>query len=158
MTLEEKQMMQPTQEYIRKLQRKRNAGTEDCMLSSDLARELDTNAPDLHHFLIDVGFLFRKRTTYELKLSNDYSGLGYAKTRSTFRYNKNGYLVETRYPVWTDKGQEYIKSLFKGKSKKDKKSNNSKTVKNGSNSKKFESERAADSPVHGSPNRRSEGY
>ena len=99
------------------------------MLSTDLARELDTNAPDLHHFLIDVGFLFRKRTTYELKLSNDYAGLGYAKTRSTFRYNKKGDLIETRYPVWTEKGQEYIKSLFKGKGKKDMKLNNSKTVK-----------------------------
>ena len=32
MTTEEKRMMQPAQEYIRKLQRKRNAGTEDCML------------------------------------------------------------------------------------------------------------------------------
>ena len=29
MTTEEKRMMQPTQEYIRKLQKKRNAGTED---------------------------------------------------------------------------------------------------------------------------------
>ena len=129
MTTEEKQMMQPTQEYIRKLQRKRNAGTEDCMLSTDLARELDTNAPDLHHFLIDVGFLFRERTTYELKLSRDYTGLGYAKTRSTFRYNNKGDIIETRYPVWTEKGQEYIKSLFKGKGKKDMKLNNSKTVK-----------------------------
>ena len=70
MTREEMQKVQPAQEYIRKLQQKRNAGTEDCMLSTDLARELGTNAPDLHHFLIDVGFLFRKRKTYELKLSN----------------------------------------------------------------------------------------
>ena len=57
MTQEERLMMQPTQEYIRKLQQKRNAGTEDCMLSTDLARELGTNAPDLHHFVMDVGFL-----------------------------------------------------------------------------------------------------
>ena len=95
MTTEEKQMMQLTQEYIRKLQR----------------------------------FLFRERTTYELKLSRDYAGLGYAKTRSTFRYNNKGVLVETRYPVWTEKGQEFIKKLFKGKGQKDKKTNNSKTVK-----------------------------
>ncbi len=120
MTTEEKQMMQPTQEYIRKLQRKRNAGTEDCMLSTDLARDMGITAPDLHHYLIDVGFLYRERTTYELKLSKDYAGLGYAKTRSTFRYNKMGDLVETRYPVWTEKGQEYIKYLIKGKGNKDK--------------------------------------
>ena len=120
MTTEEKMMMQPTQEYIRKLQQKRNAGTEDCMLSTDLARELGTNAPDLHHFLIDVGFLFRERSTYELRLSKDYIGLGYAKTRSHFRYNKKGDLVETRFPVWTPKGHEYIKNLIQGKGHKDK--------------------------------------
>ena len=112
MTQEERLMMQPTQEYIRKLQQKRNAGTEDCMLSTDLAREMGINAPDLHHFLIDVGFLVRERLTYELKLSNDYAGLGYAKTRSHFRYNRRGDLVEKRFPVWTVKGQEYIRKLM----------------------------------------------
>ena len=99
MTQEERLMMQPTAEYIRKLQHERNAGTEDCMLSSDLARELGINAPDLHHFLIDVGFLFRERSTRELKLCKPFAGLGYAKTRSHFRYNSKGDLTETRFPV-----------------------------------------------------------
>ena len=113
MTQEERLMMQPAQEYIRKLQQKRNAGTEDCMLSSDLARELGINAPDLHHFLIDVGILYRERTTRELKLSERYAGLGYAKTRSHFRYSRRGDLVETRFLVWTEKGQEFIRKLIK---------------------------------------------
>ena len=125
MTTEEKRMMQPAQEYIRKLQRKRNAGTEDC-LSSDLGRDMGITALDLHHYLIDVGFLFRERPTYELKLCNDYAGLGYAKTRSHFRYNSKGDLVETRFPVWTQKGQEFIKNLFQGKEPKDKETNNNK--------------------------------
>ena len=115
MTQEERLMMQPTQEYIRKLQQKRNAGTEDCMLSTDLARELGINAPDLHHFLIDVGFLFRERSTRELKLCKPFAGLGYAKTRSHFRYNSKGDLTETRFPVWTVKGQEFIRKLIKSK-------------------------------------------
>ena len=114
MTTEEKRMMQPTQEYIRRLQHKRNAGTENCMLSSDLAREMGITALDLHHYLIDVGFLFRERSTYELKLCKRYAGLGYAKTRSHFRYNSKGDLVETRYPVWTEKGLEFIRKLIKG--------------------------------------------
>ena len=107
-------MMQPTQEYIRKLQHKRNAGTENCMLSSDLAREMGITALDLHHYLIDVGFLYRERKTYELKLCKRYAGLGYAKTRSHFRYNSRGDLVETRFPVWTEKGLEFIRKLIKG--------------------------------------------
>ena len=114
MTREEMKMMQPAQDYIRKLQKKRNEGTENCMLSSELAREMGITALDLHHFLIDVGFLFRERTTYELKLSKDYAGLGYAKTRSHFRYDKRGDLVETRFPVWTEKGQKFIKNLIQG--------------------------------------------
>ena len=114
MTTEEKMMMQPTQEFIRKLQKKRNAGTEDCMLSSELAREIGITAQDLHHYLIDVGFLFRERSTYELKLCKRYAGLGYAKTRSHFRYNSKGDLVETRFPVWTEKGLEFIRKLIKG--------------------------------------------
>ena len=114
MTREEMKMMQPAQEYIRKLQKKRNEGTENCMLSSELAREMGITALYLHHFLIDVGFLFRERTTYELKLSKDYAGLGYAKTRSHFRYDKRGDLVETRFPVWTEKGQKFIKNLIQG--------------------------------------------
>lgn len=113
MTQKEMLMVQPAQEYIRKLQRKRNAGTENCMLSTDLARELGITAPDLHHFLIDVGFLVRERSTRELKLSKDYAGLGYAKTRSHFRFNKRGDLVETRFPVWTKKGREVIRKLLK---------------------------------------------
>ena len=122
------QMMQPAQEYIRKLQKKRNAGTENCMLSSELAREMGITALDLHHFLIDVGFLFRERTTYELKLSKDYAGLGYAKTRSHFRYNSKGDLIETRFPVWTKKGQEFIKNLITGNRHKEK-ARNLKTTK-----------------------------
>lgn len=114
MTTEEKRMMQPTQEYIRRLQHKRNAGTENCMLSSDLAREMGITALDLHHYLIDVGFLYRERNTYELKLCKRYAGLGYAKTRSHFRYNSRGDLVETRFPVWTEKGLEFIRKLIKG--------------------------------------------
>ena len=128
MTTEEKLMMQPTQEYIRKLQHKRNAGTENCMLSSDLAREMGITAPDLHHYLIDVGFLFRERSTYELKLSKDYAGLGYAKTRSHFRYNSKGDLIETRFPVWTKKGQEFIKKMIQGDRHKEK-ARNFKTTK-----------------------------
>ena len=128
MTTEEKRMMQPTQEYIRRLQHKRNAGTENCMLSSDLAREMGITALDLHHYLIDVGFLFRERSTYELKLCKRYAGLGYAKTRSHFRYNSKGDLIETRFPVWTKKGQEFIKNLIQGNRHKEK-ARNLKTTK-----------------------------
>ena len=79
MTTKEKMMMQPTEEYIRKMLRQRNEGTEDCLLSSDLASEFGISAPDLHRFLIDIGFLYRERPSRILKLSKKYSGRGFAK-------------------------------------------------------------------------------
>ena len=116
MTNQEIKMMQSAQEYIRQLQNKRNAGTEDCMLSTDIAREYGISALDLHHFLIDVGLLYRERSTHELKLCRLYAGLGYAKTRSHFHYSSKGELKEIRFPVWTVKGQEFIKKMIrKGK-------------------------------------------
>lgn len=115
MTQEEMMMMQPTQEYMRKLQRKRNAGTEDCILSSELANEFGISAIDLHRFLIDIGFLYRDSTSRELRLSPKYNRRGYAKKRSHFRYTRTGDLKETRFPVWTPKGQAYIKNLIQGK-------------------------------------------
>ena len=81
MTTEEKKTMQAAEDYIRKLQRKRNVGTEDCILSSDLANEFGISAPDMHRFLIDIGFLYRERKTRELKLCKPFAGLGYTKTR-----------------------------------------------------------------------------
>jgi hypothetical protein len=70
-----------------------------------------------------VGFLFRERSTYELKLCKRYAGLGYAKTRSHFRYNSKGDLIETRFPVWTKKGQEFIKKMIQGNKYKEKETN-----------------------------------
>lgn len=112
MTTKEKMMMQPTSEYIRKLLRQRNAGTEGCFLSSDIANEFGISAPDLHRFLIDIGFLYRERSTRELKLSKKYERRGLAMRRSCFHYTRTGELKETRFPVWTEKGKNYIKELI----------------------------------------------
>lgn len=113
MTTKEKMMMQPTQEYIRKMLHQRNDGTEDCILSSELANEFRISAPDLHRYLIDIGFLYRERPTRELKLCKKYEGRGFAMTRSCFHYTRTGELKETHFPVWTQKGQDYIKKLLR---------------------------------------------
>lgn len=115
MNTKEKMMMQPTSEYIRKLLKERNAGTEDCILSSELASEFGIGAPDLHRYLIDIGFLYREVGSRELKLNPKYAHKGYAKTRSHFEYSRKGELKEKRFPVWTEAGQEYIKKLIRKK-------------------------------------------
>ena len=120
MTFEEKRMMQPAQEYIRKLQHERNAGTKDCMLSTDLTRKLGLTTPILHHYLIDAEVLRRERTTHELKLCRPFAGLGLTMTQSHFRYNSKGDLKDTRFPVWTRKRQEFISEMILGKRRKPK--------------------------------------
>ena len=115
MTTNEKMMMQPTSEYIRKLLRQRNEGTEDCILSSELAKEFGISAPDLHMFLIDMKFLYRENSTRELKLCKKYDNQGFAKYRSSFRYTKRGELKEIRFPVWTEKGQDYIRKKLRNR-------------------------------------------
>ena len=113
MTTKEKMRMLPTEEYIRRLIKKRNAGTEHCRLTTDVARDIGISAPDLNSFLTDAGILLRERATRELKIAPRYRGKGYTMTRSQFRYNSSGELTELRYPVWTEKGEEFIKRTIK---------------------------------------------
>lgn len=113
MTHNERKMMKPTEDFISNLLAQRNAGTEECTTSSDLAKLFGLSAPDLLHFLIDIGVLYRERVTYELRLRMEYDKRGLAKMRSLFRYTHNGKLKETRYPVWTEKGKDFIINLLK---------------------------------------------
>ena len=113
MTRKEKMKMQPSEEYIRRLIKERNAGTEHCRLTTQVARDIGISAPDLNSFLIDAGILLRERATRELKIAPRYRRKGYTMTRSHFRYNSSGELTELRYPVWTEKGEKFIKQVIK---------------------------------------------
>ena len=69
------------------------------------------NAPDLNKSLKDMGIL--KKVDGELQLTLKYQGRGLTKKRSTFRYNRQGQLMEIVYPVWTQKGIEFLKKRLK---------------------------------------------
>ena len=107
MNTKEKMAVQPTNEIIANLMKKRNKGTEDCTLTCDFARSIGMNAPDLIRYLKDVGIL--KKIDGELQPTLKYQGLGLTKKRSKFTYNSQGQLVEIVYPVWTPKGIEFLK-------------------------------------------------
>ena len=120
MTQEENKMMQQTNEIVCDMIRQRNAGTENCRSTSELAREIGIHAMDLNHFLMDVGVLYRDRGTGELKLTEKFQNRELSKNRSCFRYGRNGKLKEIVYPVWTEKGEELIMKLTQGKRHKEK--------------------------------------
>ena len=119
MTTEEKMIMQQTNEVVCNMIKKRNAGTQDCRNTSELARKIGIQTLDLNHFLLDVGVLYRERGTGELKLTVKYQGRGLSKNRSCFRYGRNGVLKEIVYPVWTEKGEDFILNMVKGNRNKE---------------------------------------
>ena len=110
MNTKEKMAVQPTNEFIADLIKKRNKGTEDCTLTSDFARSIGMNAPDLNRALKDMGIL--KKIDGILQLTLKYQGMGYTKNRSAFRYNRQGQLIEIVYPVWTQKGIGFLEKIL----------------------------------------------
>lgn len=115
MTTKEKMTLQVNSEFVCDMIKKRNAGTEDCITSSELAQEIGIPVADLHQFLIDKEVLCRKHR--ELMLTLKYKEKGLTKKRSIFRYKKTGELKEIVYPVWTEKGQDFVKDMVKAASK-----------------------------------------
>ena len=110
MNAKEKMKMQTTQEFVCNMLKQRNAGTDDCITSSELAQEIGIPVTDLHQFLKDKQVLCRREGG--LRLTLKYQEQGYEKYRSTFRYNKAGILKEIVYPVWTVKGQRLITEML----------------------------------------------
>jgi len=113
MTTKEKMMLQVNSEFVCNMMKQRNAGTEDCITSSELARDIGIPVTDLHRFLMDRKVLCRRN--HELQLTLKYQERGLTKKRSCFRYKRTGELVEIVYPVWTEKGKKMIKDMLKGK-------------------------------------------
>jgi phage antirepressor YoqD-like protein len=116
MTTKEKMTMQVNSEFVCNMMKQRNAGTEDCMTSSELAREIGIPVADMHDILIEKKVLCRRHR--ELRPTLNYQERGYEKYRSTFRYKKTGELLEIVYPVWTDKGQRMIKEKMNERNSK----------------------------------------
>lgn len=111
MNKKEKMAVQPTNEIVADMLKKRNKGTEDCTLTSEFARSIGMNVPDLNRSLKDMGIL--KKVDGVLQLTLKYQGQGLTKNRSAFKYNRQGQLIEIVYPVWTQKGIEFLEKKLK---------------------------------------------
>jgi len=111
MTDLEEKALKPSENIIAEMLEKRNKGTEDCVLTSDIAHEIGMNAPDLNSFLIDQKIL--ERRNHRLRLTEKYADKGYTMFRSQFKYTCRGELKEIVYPVWTPKGVEFLRKILK---------------------------------------------
>ena len=108
MNTKEKKAMQPTNEVIANLLKQRNKGTEDCVTSTFIARQIGLTALELNSFLIDKKILKRYRKERKLVLAPKYKDMGIAKCRSRFGYDNNGQIFEIVFPVWTKKGVDFL--------------------------------------------------
>ena len=97
MNKKEQMAVQPTNEIVADMLRQRNKGTEDCITTSEYARKIGMNAPDLNRFL---------------QLTLKYQERGLTKNRSTFKYSRMGQLKEIVYPVWTPKGVAFLNKFL----------------------------------------------
>ena len=111
MTDLEMKALAPSENIIADMLEKRNKGTEDCVLTSDIAHEIGMNTLDFNSFLIDQKILERKN--HRLQPTAKYADKGYTKFRSQFKYSSRGALKEIVYPVWTPQGVEFLKKILK---------------------------------------------
>ena len=101
-------------DVVKEMLEKRNKGTEDCVLTTQIAKCVGMSAPDLNSFLIDLGVLKRTKCG-SLKIASEYSEMGLTKQRVAFRFTARGTFVEDQFPVWTEEGVRFLENKLKVK-------------------------------------------
>lgn len=107
MKTKEKVLLQSSQELISNMMKERNAGTEDCITTTDLARDIGIPREYLAEYLVKQNLLCKVR--FHKQASRKAIDSGCAMSRYRFEYDSKGRLKEIAYPVWTPEGVDYIK-------------------------------------------------
>ena len=107
MKTKEKVLLQISQELISNMMKERNAGTEDCITTTDLARDIGIPREYLAEYLVKQDLLCKVR--FHKQASRKAIDSGYAMSRYRFEYDSKGRLKEIEYPVWTPEGVDFIK-------------------------------------------------
>jgi len=111
MNTNEKMELMESEALVQEMLRKRNLGTEGCVLTSEIARKAGLSTSDLNSFLLDQGILCRQRGV--LMPTDKNRRLGLTKQRSSFKFTAQGKLKEIVYPVWTKKGVVFLEGVLK---------------------------------------------
>lgn len=107
MKTKEKVLLQSSQELISNMMKERNAGTEDCITTTDLARDIGIPREYLAEYLVKQDLLCKVR--FHKQACRKAIDSGYAMSRYRFEYDSKGRLKEIEYPVWTPEGVDFIK-------------------------------------------------
>ena len=107
MKTKEKVLLQSSQELICSMMKERNAGTEDCITTTDLARDIGIPREYLAEYLVSQNLL--RKVRFHKQASPKAIELGYALIKVRFEYSSTGHLIEIPFPVWTPEGVDHIK-------------------------------------------------
>lgn len=100
-------LLQSSQELICCMMKERNAGTDDCITTTNLAREIGIPRVYIADYLVSIGLLCQ--VAHRKKATRKAIENGFSMNRSRFEYNCKGRLKEIEFPVWTPEGVDYIK-------------------------------------------------
>ena len=103
----EKLLLRSSQELICNMMKERNAGTEDCISTTDLARDIGIPREYIADYLVSIGLLHQ--VAHRKKATRKAIEHGFSMNRSRFEYDSKGRLKEIEFPVWTPEGVDYIK-------------------------------------------------
>ena len=82
----------------------------DCMTTTQVANELGMSWQELYRKLIAWGIVYWQSGEY--LLYSDYARMGLAKTRTHSRRNRLGIRHTHSYPVWTERGRQFIHGKY----------------------------------------------
>lgn len=103
----EKVLLQSSQVLICSMMKERNVGTEGCLTTTRLAREIGIPREYLAEYLVSQNLL--RKVRFHKQASQKAIELGYAMIKVRFEYSSTGHLKEVAFPVWTPDGVDFIK-------------------------------------------------
>ena len=86
-----------------------NKLTQGCVSTAQAARRLKTTVKELYRKLQDLGILFKDSGMW--MLAQKYSSLGLLRYRYMLYYTLHGEQKVRIYPVWTERGMEFLEEL-----------------------------------------------
>ena len=88
-----------------------NRLTYDCLTTAQVARRVKMTAQQLYQQLKTMGVLFRDSGIW--MLTPKFTGMDLLRYRYTIYYTMEGERKVRTYPVWTQRGAEYIQCIMK---------------------------------------------
>ncbi len=88
-----------------------NELTDDCLTTTQVARDFGIEGHDLNVFLKDIGVQVRRGGVHHL--TSKYMNRGYEKYRLFIYFTRDGKQKKRHYLVWTPKGVNFLKQLIK---------------------------------------------